>query len=83
MTPEDTKHIASREDLIAFLDTIRDDFEKNGQYWENQDILTFIEAFQAWLVDSKYYYKNVRIDSATVSPWKEVADAFAAARIYE
>jgi hypothetical protein len=83
MTPEDTKHIASREDLIAFLDTIRDDFEKDGQHWENQDIPTFIEAFQAWLGSSEYAYKNVGIDRTTVSPWKEVADAFAAARIYE
>lgn len=83
MTPDDTKDIATREDLIAFLDIVRDDFEKNGQNWENHDIPTFIEAFQAWLGSSKNYYRNVGIDMATVSPWKEMADAFAAARIYE
>ena len=83
MTLDETALIASREDLIAFLDTIRDDFERNGQNWENQDIPTFIEAFQTWLGSSKNYFRNVGIDMATVSPWKEVADAFAAARIYE
>jgi hypothetical protein len=83
MTLDETACIVTREDLIAFLDTVRDDFEKNGQNWENQDIPTFIEAFQAWLGSSKNYYRNVGIDMATVSPWKEVADAFAAARIYE
>lgn len=83
MTPDDTKHITTREDFIAFLDIVREDFEKNGLNWENQDIPGFIEAFQTWLESSKNYYTNVGIDIATVSPWQEVADAFAAARIYE
>ena len=83
MTPEDTANIASKDDLIAFLDLVLADYSRNGTRWENQDIPTFIEAFQAWLGSSGNYYKNQKIDMASVTPWKEVGDAFAAARIYE
>ncbi len=83
MTPEDTAQIATKEDLIAFLDRLLADYQQNGTKWENQDLPTFIEAFQAWLGSSERYYRNQRIERSSVTPWKEVADAFAAARIYE
>jgi hypothetical protein len=83
MTPQDTAHIATKEDLVAVLDHMRSDCLQNRQTWENQDILSFLEAFQAWLGSSKNYYKNQQIDMASVTPWKEIADALAAARIYE
>lgn len=83
MTPDDTAHITSKADLIAFLDLVLADYSENGRAWENQDIPTFIEAFQAWLGSSGNYYKNQKIDMASVTPWKEIGDAFATARIYE
>ena len=83
MTPEDTAKIMTRADLIAFLDRLRLDYQENGNTWENSDLPSFIEAFQAWLGSSEHYYKNQHIDRASVTPWREVADAFAAARIYE
>jgi len=83
MTPEDTAKISSKEDLIAFLDHILTDHSKNSVSWENQDIKSFIEAFQAWLGSSQNYYRNQNIDMTSVTPWKEIGDAFAAARIYE
>ncbi len=83
MTPQDTAQIKTKEDLVAFLDLMRSDFQENGKTWENEDILSFLEAFQAWLSSSGNFYKNINIDASTVTPWKEVADAFVAARIYE
>jgi hypothetical protein len=83
MTPADTAHIKTKDDLIAFLDQVREDFSRNGHTWENQDISRFLEAFQSWLDSSENYYNNAHIPLDTVTPWKHVADAFAAARIYE
>jgi hypothetical protein len=83
MTPEDTDHIKTKEDLIAFLDLVRRDLKENRKNWENEDLASFLDAFQAWLGSSANYYRNTGINTASVTPWKEVADAFAAARIYE
>ena len=83
MKPVDTAKITNQDDLIAFLDHLLADHSKNGASWENQDIESFIEAFQTWLGSSQYYYQNQGIDLASVTPWKEIGDAFAAARIYE
>jgi hypothetical protein len=83
MTSKDTAQIATKEDLVEFLDLVCRDFKENGKTWENEDLLSFLEAFQAWLGSSQNYYRNMHIDASTVTPWKEVADAFAAARIYE
>ena len=83
MTPEDTAHIASRDDLADFIDLMMKDYATSGDQWENQDITNFLEAFQAWLQDSDGYYNNQKIDLSSVNPWRRIGDAFAAARIYE
>lgn len=83
MTSKDTAQIKTKEDLIAFLDLMKRDFQENGKKWENEDIWSFLDAFQSWIGSSGNYYKNVNVDASTVTPWKEIADAFAAARIYE
>ena len=83
MTPADTAHIKTKDDLISFLDKVREDFSQSGHTWENLDIASFLEAFQSWLGSSEHYYKNQSIPLETVTPWKQIADAFAAARIYE
>jgi hypothetical protein len=68
MTPADTAHIKTKDDLIAFLDKVREDFSQSGHTWENQDISSFLEAFQAWLGSSEHYYKNQRVPLETVTP---------------
>lgn len=83
MTPEDTASIASRDDLADFIDQMLKDYSTSGDQWENQDIPSFLEAFQAWLRDSDGYYNNQGIELSAVNPWRRVGDAIAAARIYE
>ena len=83
MTPEDTANIASRDDLADFIDRMLTDYSTSDDQWENQDIPSFLEAFQAWLQSSDGYYNNQKIDLSSVNPWRRIGDAFAAARIYE
>lgn len=83
MTPADTANIKTKGDLVAFIGRVREDLAQNGHTWENQDLSSFLEAFQAWLDSGENFYKNQDIPLETVTPWKQIADAFAAARIYE
>ena len=83
MKPEDIANIASRDDLADFIDRMLKDYSTGGGEWENQDIPSFLEAFQAWLQASDGYYNNQNIDLSSVNPWRRIGDAFAAARIYE
>ena len=83
MNPKNTAKIASRDDLAAFIDRMLKDYSKSGTEWENRDIPSFLEAFQAWLQASDNYYNNQNIDLSSVNPWRRIGDAFAAARIYE
>ncbi|WP_435894595.1 DUF7660 family protein [Oceaniferula spumae] len=83
MNIDHTEHITSKDDLARFLDCILDDHAKNGGTWENNDLPSFIEALQAWLRDNGGYYRNMNIDYGSVNPWREISEAFSAARIYE
>jgi hypothetical protein len=83
MTPLDTAKISTMEEFAAFIDQVRADFSAHGDRWENPDLPRFLEALQAWLRDSDGYYKNQKIDISSVKPWRQIADAIAAARIYE
>jgi hypothetical protein len=83
MTPEDTSKVRSKEELIAFLELVLRDHAQNGKEWENRDIPSFIGALQSWLEDSDGYYVNRKEDAGAISPWRRIADALAAARIYE
>ena len=79
----DTSSVKSREDLVRFLDSLLRDHTASGAAWENPDLPRYLDALKAWLEDSDGYYANLKEDPAAVSPWRRVADAFAAARIYE
>lgn len=83
MSPLDTSKISSKEELAQFVNALRRDYAKRGSDWENPDLPRFLDAFQACLEVSDRYYTNVKEDPASVSPYRRIADAFAAARIYE
>jgi len=83
ITPEDTANVRSKEDLAVFLALVLRDYAQHGDQWENRDLPSFIEALQRWLEDSDGYYANQNEEVGSVSPWRHIADAVAAARIYE
>ena len=83
MSADDSSKVNSKEELLAFLDVVLRDHAKNGTDWANQDIPSYIDALQSWLEASDGYYENRNEDAAKISPWRRMADAMAAARIYE
>ena len=83
MSSLSTNSIKTKDEFAAFLDDILADYRDHGATWENADLPRFIEAMQAWLRDCDGFYRNQREDTAAISPWRCIADATAAARIYE
>jgi hypothetical protein len=83
MSPLDTAKISSKEELAEFVGALMRDHAKYGSDWENPDLPRFLEALQAWLAVSDRYYANVKEDPGSISPYRRIADALAAARIYE
>ncbi len=83
MSPRDTSGISSKEELAEFVGTLLRDYKTRGPEWENPDLPRYLEALQAWLEVSDRYYVNMNEDPAGISPYRRVADALAAARIYE
>jgi hypothetical protein len=81
--PEDTAKVGSKEELEAFLDVLLRDHTKNGKSWENADLDSYFQALKSWLEDSDGYYTNRKEDPRAIPPWRRMADALAAARIYE
>ena len=83
MSPDSTKHIASKDQLIAFVRELAADARANGATWENSTLESFFDAMSAWLDDADGFYANRSERIEAQSPWRVVADALAAARIYE
>lgn len=83
MSPDQTAQIATKKQFTQFVAQLNEDYARNGKDWENQDLARFLDALHAWLESSDGYYRNRKIDIQTVTPWRRLADALAAARAYE
>jgi len=74
--------VQNREQLAAFVTALRVDLATQPDDWTNADLDSFLEALSAWLADAPAYYQNTG-QLPPDSAWRVLADALAAARIYE
>lgn len=76
--------VASRQDFVAFVDSLRVDLAANPAEWESPDLASFLEALAAYARDVPGYLRNVssRIDPERPS-WELFALVLAGARVYE
>jgi hypothetical protein len=56
LAPDD--EIRSREELLAFVRGLHQDFRLRGQEWENQSLDRYLEALAAWMEASDGWYRN-------------------------
>jgi hypothetical protein len=76
--------VTSRDGLIRVIFELLDDYDSEGDKWENKDIYTFLQAMAAWLNDAAGYYRNTGQNVAVEQPsWQLFADALTAASVYE
>lgn len=83
MSEPNSSDICSMESLVKYLDFIVSDCVSNGKSWDNNSLERYLEAVQAWLIDSRGFYVNLGEEPAEVNPWRQIADALNAARSYE
>ncbi|MGV9629784.1 DUF7660 family protein [Streptomyces sp. NPDC003487] len=80
-TPPD--RVASREDLAAFVRSLRRSHAEDGGSWENADLPSFLEALAAWIDDADGWYSNTGQELPTAGDWAFFARALQAATVYE
>lgn len=80
---EQVDSISTREDLIAFVERLRDDFGAATSDWENTDILRYLDALAAWTADMDGYFENRGEPVPEAPTWRLVAQMLLAAKHYE
>ncbi|MFF9001622.1 hypothetical protein ACF1GW_06820 [Streptomyces achromogenes] len=76
-------HVGSREDLAAFVRSLRRSHAEEGSSWENADLPSFLEALAAWIDDADGWYGNTGRDLPPGGGWTFFARALQAATMYE
>ncbi|WP_405828274.1 hypothetical protein [Streptomyces sp. NBC_01176] len=77
------EHVESREDLAAFVRSLRRSRDEDGGSWENPDLPGFLEALAAWIDDADGWYSNTGRELPPSGDWRFFARALRAATIYE
>ncbi|MFI9603775.1 hypothetical protein ACIHCX_28670 [Streptomyces sp. NPDC052043] len=52
------ERVDSREDLAAFVRSLRRSYAEDESSWENADLDSFLEALAAWIDDADGWYSN-------------------------
>ncbi|MFI9272630.1 hypothetical protein ACIGXM_18150 [Kitasatospora sp. NPDC052896] len=76
-------HVPSREEFVAFVERLRDDFLERGDEWENKTLDSFLGALAAWADASPGWYRNFQQDMPESGDWTFFARALDAATVYE
>jgi hypothetical protein len=80
---EQVAEIHTREDLIAFVESLRADLEAQPETWENPTLDRFLGALASWMEDMDGYYRNRGEDIPSTPSWGTLGEILAAARVYE
>jgi len=80
---DQSNSIRSREDFVAFVRALSNDFKEHPESWENKDLPRFLEALGAWVQDMDGYYRSQGKPTPGQLDWKIFADILMAAKMYE
>ncbi len=77
------ENIATREDLVKFIQSLANESSSASSNWENEDLPSFLEAMAAWIEDMDGYYQNQGEPTPNQPSWKTIGEILKAATIYE
>jgi hypothetical protein len=77
------KEINTRQDFVSFVQSLREDFLRNGDNWENQQLPNYLAAMAGWVEDMDGYYQNLGQVMPEQPNWSMLAQILLASRIYE
>jgi hypothetical protein len=82
--PDDVDRIRTRQDFVAFVYALADDFDNEPNYWHNRDMKTFLLGMAAWVAGSmdEQFAREGRT-SPPESFWRYCADIIDAGIVYE
>lgn len=80
---EQVDRIQSRQDLILFIEALREDLVQNATNWENSTLERFLGALAAWMTDMAGYFRNRGEQVPSQPSWGLIGDMLYAAKIYE
>ena len=75
--------VASKKDLVAFLQALAADYGKNGKKWENGDLSRYLAALGGFAGEMNGYYKNQGLNPPDRPEWRTIAELLLAATMYE
>jgi MFS-type transporter involved in bile tolerance (Atg22 family) len=79
-----TQEIQSREDFSNYVQSLLQDFEKNGDTWENNSLSSFLAAIAVYTKGINGYYQSMGIEaSAETATWRIFAQILKGASVYE
>jgi hypothetical protein len=77
------ENIATREDLVKFVEDLANEASSVSKNWENEDLPSFLMAIAAWIEDMDGYYQNKGERVPSQPSWKTIGEILKAATIYE
>ena len=80
---EQVEEIATREDLVAFIEALRRDLDADPTQWKNPSLERFLGALASRIEDMDGFYRNQGRAIPKTPTWKTVGEMLAAARVYE
>ncbi len=81
--PVSPEGIATREDLVKFVEALSNESSSASKNWENKDLPSFLEAMAAWIEDMDGYYQNKGESMPSQPSWKTIGEILKAATMYE
>lgn len=75
--------LEDKQDFVDFVEILIIDMKENPDEWENNSLISFLEAIASWVMDMEGYYVNNNIPMPKDINWKVFANILAAARVYE
>ncbi|NQD70927.1 hypothetical protein HP439_09380 [Sphingobacterium shayense] len=70
---ENTRNVSSKDEFIEFLNLLKRNLEEKPEEWENNDLMSFLEALLGYSADSIHEAPS----------WRLFSELLLAARVYE
>jgi hypothetical protein len=75
--------ITSKEDLAAYIESLKIDLVNNPSNWENITLERYLDAMAAWVQAMDNYSRNSGISTVATPSWATFAEILTAAKMYE
>ena len=75
--------VRNRDDFIAFVYALSDDYKENPDKWENTTLEFYLEALARWVTDMGGYFRNIGEPVPEQPDWNLLAQILFVARSYE